>query len=59
LSGRQYLVGETFSRADLTTAAMLMVLRPAPDELFVFPAPMRPFYTEPLAEDPGFSAVFA
>jgi len=34
---------------------MLMLLRPAPDELFVFPAPMRPIYTEPLADDSAFS----
>ncbi len=59
LSGRQYLVGDAFSRADLTTAAMLMLLRPAPDELFAFPAPMRPLYTEPLADDSAFSAIFA
>ena len=32
LSGRQYLVGDAFTRADLTTAAMLMLLRPAPEE---------------------------
>lgn len=58
LSGRQYLVGDAFSRADLTTASMLMLLRPAPDELFVFPASMRPINTEPLADDSAFSAVF-
>ena len=58
LSGRQYLVGDAFTRADLTTASMLMLLRPAPDELFVFPAPMRPIYTEPLADDSTWSAIF-
>jgi glutathione S-transferase len=59
LSGRQYLVGDAFSRADLTTAAMLMVVRPAPDELFFLPASVRPIYREPLADDPAFSAIFA
>jgi len=59
LSGRQYLVGDAFSRADLTTASMLMLLRPAPDELFFLPAPVRPIYEEPLAADSAFSAVFA
>lgn len=58
LSGRQYLVGDAFTRADLTTASMLMLLRPAPDELFVFPAPMRPIYTEPPADDSTWSAIF-
>jgi glutathione S-transferase len=58
LSGRQYLVGNAFTRADLTTAAMLMLLKPAPNELFVLPAPVRPIYMEPLADDPAFSAVF-
>lgn len=59
LSGRQYLVGDAFSRADLTTASMLMLLRPAPDELFFLPAPVRPIYEEPLAADSVFSSVFA
>ena len=59
LSGRQYLVGDAFSRADLTTASMLMLLRPAPDELFFLPAPERPIYTEPLADDSEFSTIFA
>jgi glutathione S-transferase len=59
LSGRQYLVGDAFSRADLTTASMLMLLRAAPDELFFLPAPVRPIYEEPLAADSAFSPVFA
>ena len=59
LSGRQYLVGDAFTRADLTTAAMLMVLRPAPEEFFVFAPPVRRIYTDPLADDPAFSAIFA
>ena len=36
LSGRQYLVGDTFTRADITTAAMLMLFKAAPQEFFVF-----------------------
>jgi glutathione S-transferase len=59
LSGRQYLVGDAFSRADLTTAAMLMLLKPASNELFVFPSRVRPMYSEPVADDPVFSAIFA
>src|SRR5277367_1800510 len=59
LSGRQYLVGDAFTRADLTTASMLMLLRPPPDELFFLPAPERPIYTEPVADDSAFSPVFA
>ena len=35
LSGRQYLVGDTFTRADITTAAMLMLFKAAPQEFFV------------------------
>jgi glutathione S-transferase len=59
LNGRQYLVGDAFTRADLTTACMLMLLKPAPDDLFFLPAPERPIYTEPVAEDSEFSGVFA
>jgi len=59
LSGRQYLVDNTFTRADITTASMLMVLRPAPDEFLVFPSRVRPMYTEPVAADTAFSEVFA
>ncbi len=59
LSGRQYLVGDTFTRADLTTASMLMLLKPVPDELFFLPAPERPIDTDPVADDSAFSGVFA
>jgi glutathione S-transferase len=59
LNGRQYLVGNTFTRADITAASMLMLLRPAPDEFFVFPPRVRPIYTEPVAGDSEFSSVFA
>ncbi len=59
LSGHQYLVGEAFSRADLTAASMLMLLKPAPDELFFLPEPWRSTFTDPVAEVPAFSALFA
>ncbi len=59
LSGRQYLVGDAFTRADLTTAAMLMLLKPAPEEFFVFPQQVRRIYMDPLADDPAFSTIFA
>jgi len=58
LNGRQYLVGDAFSRADLTTACMLMLLKPAPDDLFLLPASNRPTHDEPLADEPAYSAVF-
>ena len=59
LNGRQYLVGDAFTRADLTTAAMLMLLRPAPEEFFVFPQQVRRIYMDPLADDPAFAPTFA
>jgi glutathione S-transferase len=54
LEGRQYLVGEAFSRADVTAASMLLLVNPPPDELFLFPAPMRPMYTVPLTRQAAF-----
>jgi glutathione S-transferase len=59
LSGREYLVGNTFTRADLSTASLLAVMNPPPDEIFVFPPPMREAFTDPLALDPAFAPVFA
>lgn len=59
LEGRQYLVGEAFTRADVTAASMLLLVNPPPDELFLFPAAMRPKYTVPLTSDPRFAPVFA
>src|SRR5262249_28663544 len=35
LDGRQYLVGDTFTRADVTAASMLLLVNPAPDDLFL------------------------
>jgi len=59
LSGRQYLVGEAFTRADLTVAAMLMLLKAAPQELFIFTPELRMVYLDKLGDDPAFSDVFA
>jgi glutathione S-transferase len=59
LDGRDYLVGNSFTRADLTTACMLAVLNPPPDELFFFPAPTRPMFTAQSALAPAFAPVFA
>jgi glutathione S-transferase len=59
LEGRKYLVGHTFTRADLFTACSLNLLKPAPDSLFLIPASTRQMYVEPLAEDPGFAGIFA
>jgi glutathione S-transferase len=59
LEGQNYLVGDTFTRADLFTACSLNLLKPAPDDLFLLPASTRQMYVEPLAEDPGFAGIFA
>jgi glutathione S-transferase len=59
LEGRQYLVGDSFTRADVTAASMLLLVNPPPDELFLFPAAMRPMYTVPLTSDPRFAPIFA
>jgi glutathione S-transferase len=59
LAGRQYLVGKTFSRADIITASMLLLVNPPPDDLFLFPAAMRPLYTMPQTRDAAFAPIFA
>jgi glutathione S-transferase len=59
LSGRQYLVGDAFTRADITVAAMLMVLKAAPQEFFFFTPERRMVYLDKLGDDPAFSEVFA
>src|SRR6202167_3771626 len=59
LSGREYLVGDTFTRADITTAAMLMLFKAAPQEFFFFEPPVRMVYLDQLGEDPKFAEVFA
>jgi glutathione S-transferase len=38
LTERRYLVGDTFTRADLTTACMLALVNPPPDDLFFVPS---------------------
>jgi glutathione S-transferase len=59
LAGRDYLVGDSFTRADLTAASMLAVVNPPPDEIFFFPAAARPMFTESVAQDPTFAPIFA
>lgn len=59
LSGREYLVGDTFTRADITTAAMLMLFNAAPQEFFVLQPPVRMTYLDKVGEDPTFAEVFA
>ena len=59
LSGREYLVGDTFTRADITTAAMLMLFKAPPQEFFVFTPELRFVYLDKLGDDPAFSEVFA
>jgi len=59
LEGRQFLVGEAFTRADVAVASMLLLVNPPPDELFLFPASMRPMYTVPLTSDSSFAPIFA
>lgn len=59
LADREYLVGGTFTRADLTTAAILSIVNPPPDEIFLFPAPLREAFTASLALEPAFAPVFA
>ena len=59
LSGREYLVGDTFTRADITTAAMLMLFKAAPQEFFVLTPELRFVYLDKLGDDPTFAEVFA
>ena len=59
LSGREYVVGDTFTRADITTAAMLMLFNAAPQEFFVLTPELRFVYLDQLGEDPTFAEVFA
>ncbi|MGE0822790.1 MAG: glutathione S-transferase family protein [Candidatus Binatia bacterium] len=58
LDGRQYLVGNSFTRADLTTASLLAVVNPPPDDIFVVAPPIRPMFTAEEALDPEFASVF-
>jgi glutathione S-transferase len=58
LDGREYLVGSAFTRADLVSACMLMLMKPAPDDLFLFPAVMRQMFTEPTALDSELTPIY-
>ena len=59
LDGHQYLVGDRFTLADVTAASMLLLVNPPPDELFLFPAAMRPMYTVPITQNAAYAPVFA
>ena len=61
IEGRRYLVGDVFTRADLTVAAMLLDAVPPPEELFECQPPfMRALMTdELLGREPRFAPVFA
>ena len=70
LAERRYLVGDTFTRADLTTACMLALVNPPPDELFFVPsttgegqaenigAKLRALWVEPTALEPVYAPIF-
>jgi len=54
VAGGGYLVGDAFTRADLTLACMLTpVLGPPPDELFAIDAPIRAMFRLSLGDDPA------
>ena len=56
----RYLVGDGFTRADLTLASMLTpVLGPPPDELFALEAPLRQIFAPVLADDPATATLTA
>ena len=59
LEGREYLVGNSFTHADLIAASMVGLMNPASDDLFEFPAVMRKAFTEPVAKESEFASIFA
>jgi glutathione S-transferase len=59
IDGREYLVGDAFTRADLTAASMLLLVNPPADDVFVFPASMRPMYTASVTSDSAFAPILA
>lgn len=60
LMSRRYLVGDEFTRADLTMACMLMPLLGAPpDELFDLTAGMRSLFGIPLGQQPSLAPLHA
>jgi len=53
-----YLVGDGFTRADLTVASMLSTVVGVPgDDLFELDAGMRPLFGLPLGDEPGLAAL--
>lgn len=60
VAARAHLVGDGFTRADLTLAAMLApVFGHPPDDLFVLDAPMRAMFGVPLGDDPALAPLRA
>ena len=59
IGGRNYLVGDTFTRADLTVASLLNVVNPPPDDLYQVAPPIRAMFTAEETRDPSFAPVFA
>jgi len=54
LAMRRYTVGDAFTRADVTVAAMLAtVFGHPPDDLFALDAPMRSMFGLPCGDDPA------
>jgi len=54
VDGGSYLVGDAFTRADLTLACMLTpILGPPPDELFAIDGPIRAMFRLPIADEPA------
>ena len=47
------------ARVVFDNSRRLNVVNPPPDDLYVFPAPMRPMFADPLTQDPHFAPVFA
>jgi glutathione S-transferase len=58
LDGREYLIGTRFSRADLSTAALLGGINPPADDLVFFPELLRPMFTWEDALDAQYGSVF-
>ncbi len=71
LAERRYLVGDTFTRADLTAACMLALVNPPPDDLFFVAsadgddqdgnigAKLRTLWVDRTAREPDYAALFA
>ena len=58
LDGRNYLVGDSFTRADLTVASLLNVVNPPPDDLYQVAPPVRAMFTAEETRDPAFAPIF-